>query len=513
MSESFDLLIIGGGINGVGIARDASGRNLSVLLVEQDDLAAHTSSASTKLIHGGLRYLEYYEFRLVREALLERERLLGIAPHIIWPLEFVLPQSPQGRSSWRIRAGLFLYDHLAPRSRLPNSKAVHFGPHPAVTILKPEYVQGFTYADCWVEDSRLVALNALDAAERGAKILTHTKLLSAHPENHGWIAHLLDQKSGKEDTVYVRAIVNAAGPWVGEVLTKELGIQTQKTVRKVKGSHIIVPKLYDGDYAFILQNPDNRIIFVIPYEYEFSLIGTTDIPYPGDPGEVTISSEEIQYLCENASRYFRTTLDPKDVVRSYSGVRPLYDDHAANASAVTRDYVLDMEGKGEIPPLLSIFGGKITTYRRLAEHALALLQPALGHPKGHSWTATEPLPGGDIANGDFSGFVRTLAERYPFLSAHLVYRLARAYGTRALKILGNAHRMEDLGRDFGAELTQAEVDYLVTQEWAREAEDILWRRSKMALHVPKETAEQLSAYLHSPELAEKIQQGGVKTMP
>ncbi|MFA7655611.1 glycerol-3-phosphate dehydrogenase [Acidithiobacillus thiooxidans] len=508
MSNSYDLLIIGGGINGVGIARDASGRKLSVLLVEQDDLAAHTSSASTKLIHGGLRYLEYYEFRLVREALMERERLLGIAPHIIWPLEFVLPQSPDGRSSWRIRAGLMLYDHLAPRSRLPGSKAVHFGPHPAAAILKSEFAKGFTYADCWVEDSRLVALNALDASERGAKILTHTRLLAAHPEKQLWKAQLKDQVTGKETTVFAKALVNAAGPWVGDVLVKELGIQTHKTVRKVKGSHIIVPRIYQGDYAFILQNPDKRIVFAIPYEYEYTLIGTTDIPYDGDPAQVSISPEETAYLCESVSRYFRTPLHPDDVVRSYSGVRPLYDDHAANASAVTRDYVLDMEGGNDIPPLLSVFGGKITTYRRLAEHALSLLQPVLGHPKNHSWTATAPLPGGDISNGDFAGFVRMLSEQYPFLSAHLAYRLARAYGTRALKILGDARQMTDLGEDFGGELTQAEVDYLVTQEWARESEDILWRRSKMALHVPADTNEKLKAYLQSPEIIAKIGQGG-----
>jgi len=319
-----DLLIIGGGINGVGIARDASGRGLSVTLVEQDDLASHTSSASTKLIHGGLRYLEYYEFRLVREALMERERLLKIAPHIIWPLEFVLPEGPEGRAAWRIRAGLLLYDHLAPRSQLPSSKAVHFGPHPAAEVLQSKFVQGFTYADCWVEDSRLVALNALDAAERGAQILTRTRFISARPQDGLWQANIIDQNTGSEQTIQARAIVNAAGPWVGDVLVNELGIHTQKTVRKVKGSHIIVPRLYQGNFAFILQNPDKRIIFVIPYEYEFTLIGTTDIPYDGDPAQVSITPEETQYLCESVSRYFRTPIRPDEVVRTYSGVRPLY---------------------------------------------------------------------------------------------------------------------------------------------------------------------------------------------
>ncbi|MHB1303603.1 MAG: glycerol-3-phosphate dehydrogenase [Acidiphilium sp.] len=493
MAKAFDLLIVGGGINGAGIARDAAGRGLSVLLVEQDDLAAHTSSASTKLIHGGLRYLEYYEFRLVREALMERERLLGIAPHIIWPLEFVLPHSTEQRPAWMIRAGLFLYDHLASRRRLPASHAVSFPPHPAARALKPEYRRGFTYADCWVEDSRLVVLNALDAAEHGADVRTRTKLLSARRENALWQAELEDRITGRREIVTARALVNAAGPWVGEVLGARLGRDTQKTVRMVKGSHLIVRRQYEGEYAFILQNPDKRIVFAIPYERDFTLIGTTDIPYDGDPSAVAITPDETAYLCESVSRYFRAPVTPEDVVRSYSGVRPLYDDHAANASAVTRDYVLDIEGGDGTPPVLSVFGGKITTYRRLAEHALEKLLPAMGRPVGTPWTANAALPGGDMA--DFETFLRDLGANRPDLPAPLLRRLARAYGTRATRILGDAATMADLGTDLGGGLTEAELAYLAAHEWAREAEDVLWRRSKLALHVPDGTAARIATRL------------------
>ncbi len=400
-----DVLIIGGGINGAGIARDASGRGLSVVLVEQHDLAAHTSSASTKLIHGGLRYLEYYEFRLVREALMERERLLNIAPHIIWPLEFVLPHAPGQRPAAMVRTGLFLYDHLARRKRLPASRAVRFGPHPASGILKPNFRRGFTYADCWVEDSRLVVLNAMDAAERGADIRTRTRLVSARPKEGLWQATLEDA-TGTRETVFSRALVNAAGPWVGEILGTALGRDEQKTVRMVKGSHIIVPRLYAGDFAFILQNPDKRIVFAIPYEQNFTLIGTTDIPFEGDPASVKISEEETHYLCDSVSRYFRTTVTPENVVRSYSGVRPLDDDHARNASAVTRDYVLDVEGGVGQPALLSVFGGKITTYRKLAEHALEKLLPVMDRKVGESWTAAAAFARRRYAGNLFPGIRR-----------------------------------------------------------------------------------------------------------
>lgn len=502
MSAPVDLLIIGGGINGTGIARDAAGRGLSVLLVEQDDLASHTSSASTKLVHGGLRYLEYYEFRLVREALMERERLLTIAPHIIWPLEFVLPHSADQRPAWMIRAGLFMYDHLARRKRLPASRAVTFGPHPAAAILKPQNRRGFTYADCWVEDSRLVVLNAMDAVERGADVRTRTKLITARPDGALWTAELEDRVSGARETVTAHAMVNAAGPWVGEVLSAKLGRNTQKTVRMIKGSHIITRKLYKGDFAFILQNPDKRIVFAVPYEHDFTLIGTTDIPYEADPATVEITPAETDYLCDSVSRYFRTPITAADVVRTYSGVRPLYDDHAENASAVTRDYVLDVEGSDGKPALLSVFGGKITTYRKLAEHALEKLLPAMGRPIGTGWTASEALPGGDMPGADFDAYFATLCKRYPSLPQKLLHRLARAYGTRAERLLGNAVTMADLGEDYGGGLTEAEIEYLVAHEFVHEVEDILWRRSKLALHVPQGTASRVAARLQREKVKE-----------
>jgi glycerol-3-phosphate dehydrogenase len=489
-----DLLIIGGGINGAGIARDAAGRGLSVRLVEQQDLASHTSSASTKLVHGGLRYLEYYEFRLVREALQERERLLAMVPHIIWPLTFVLPHAASQRPAWMVRAGLFLYDHLAKRRLLEKSKSVRFPPHPAASVLKPKFRRGFTYADCWVEDSRLVVLNARDAAERGAVISTRTKLVSARPEGALWRAVIEDEAGGRHE-LQARTIVNAAGPWVGTILSARLGRNNAKSVRMVKGSHIIVRKLYEGDDAFILQNADKRIVFAVPYEQEFTLIGTTDIPYEDDPAEVTISPEETDYLCASVSAYFRRPVMPADVVRSYSGVRPLYDDHVANASAVTRDYVLDVEGGPSQPALLSVFGGKITTYRRLAEHALEKLLPILGASPGASWTAQAPLPGGDMPDADFASYLAGFQRAHAFLPASLARRLVRAYGTRATRIIGAARSLDELGEDFGGGLTAAEVDYLVAQEWACTVEDILWRRSKLALHVPGETPARVAAYL------------------
>jgi len=502
MADPFDLLIVGGGINGAGIARDAAGRGLSVLLVEQDDLASHTSSASTKLIHGGLRYLEHYEFRLVREALAERERLLGIAPHIIWPLEFVLPHAPGQRPAWLIRAGLFLYDHLARRERLPASRAVRFPPHPAAAVLRPEHRHGFTYADCWVEDSRLVVLNAMDAAARGAEVRTRTRLHAARRDGALWRAEIEDRTTGIRQSVAARALVNAAGPWVGEVLTVKLGQNATRNVRLVQGSHIIVPRLHDGDFAFLLQNPDRRVVFVIPYEQRFSLIGTTDIPYDGDPAAAAIGKEETNYLCDSVNRWFRATVAPGDVVRSYSGVRPLYDDHATSASAVTRDYVLDLDagtpGDGAgAAPLLSVYGGKITTYRRLAEQALAKLLPALGQPVPPGWTATAPLPGGDLPGADLAAWGADFAARHAFLPAPLARRLARAYGTRAEQVLDGARSLAALGADLGGGLTEAEATYLVRNEFAATAEDILWRRSKLALHAPAGTAELLTRFLRN----------------
>ena len=475
-----DLLIVGGGINGTGIARDAVGRGLSVALFEQDDLAAHTSSASTKLIHGGLRYLEYYEFRLVREALSEREILLGIAPHIIWPLEFVLPHEPHLRPAWMIRAGLFLYDHLGARKRLPGSHRVSFETHPAGRILRPHFRRGFTYSDCWVQDARLVVLNAMDAAERGATIRTRCKLLSARQEGGLWHA---ETQGGP---IVARALVNVAGPWVEEVLGEHLGRRAAKHMRLVKGSHIVTKRLHDGDFALILQNPDGRIGFVIPYEQGFSLIGTTDIPFEGDPAKVSISADETGYLCEIINRYLRCDITPADVVWSYSGVRPLFGDSSADPKAITRDYVLDLDHAPGSPPLLSVYGGKITTYRRLAEHVLEKLLPALGRPVGESWTGTKPLPGGDFAN--FDAYLTEFRACHPALAPQTAWRLVRAYGTRAERFV-----RPDLGADLGGGLTEAEVDYLVTQEWARTPEDILWRRSKLGLHVPRETVSRLAS--------------------
>ncbi|HEX2509098.1 MAG TPA: glycerol-3-phosphate dehydrogenase, partial [Microvirga sp.] len=455
MSQVFDLLIVGGGINGAGIARDAAGRGLSVLLVEQGDLAGSTSSASTKLIHGGLRYLEYYEFRLVREALIERERLLEAAPHIIWPLRFILPHEKGIRPAWFVRLGLFLYDHIAKRKRLPGTQTIRLTTHPAGTALKPGFDTAFMYSDAWVEDSRLVALNALDAAERGADIRVRTKLVSARRDGDGWRA-TLETAAGAATEIRARVIVNAAGPWVADVLNSKLGLDTTKSVRLVKGSHIVVPKLFQGEHAFILQNTDKRIVFAIPYQGRFTLVGTTDVPVETGPGQVAIGDEEVRYLCAVVNHFFRREVTPADVVWTYSGVRPLFDDGSIEASAVTRDYVFDLDTAGGAP-VLSIFGGKITTFRKLAEHALDELKLFFPGMKP-AWTETASLPGGDIRDADFERFLSAFKARHPFLAEGLARRIARAYGTRAEEFLKGARSMADLGEDFGAGLTAAEVD-------------------------------------------------------
>jgi glycerol-3-phosphate dehydrogenase len=491
--EPYDLLIIGGGINGVGIARDAAGRGLKVLLVEQSDLASATSSASSKLIHGGLRYLEQYEFRLVREALAEREVLLAAAPHIIRPLTFVLPHDPSQRPVWMIRLGLFLYDHLAPRSRLPGSRGLNLRRHPAGRPLKPSFTHGFSYSDCWVDDSRLVVLNAIDAAERGATIRTRCRFRKASPSNGLWRA-TLEEESGESHAVEARVLVNAAGPWVDQVLRSGLGRGDAGNLRLVKGSHVVVPRLHEGEQAYILQNPDGRIVFVMPFEDQFTLIGTTDVPFSGDPATVAITGEETDYLCSAASRFLASPVRPADVVWSYAGVRPLYDDAAAHPSAVTRDYVFDVAAEEGCPPVLSIFGGKITTYRRLAEHALEKLQPFLPG-LGGSWTGPACLPGGDIPKGGFDTFRQQVQGARPWLPPNLTRRLARAYGSRVETVLAGAQSLEDLGEDLGAGLTEREVEYLVEHEWARTAEDILWRRSKLGLHGGPELERRLSRYL------------------
>ncbi|WP_010507479.1 glycerol-3-phosphate dehydrogenase [Komagataeibacter europaeus] len=490
-----DLLVVGGGINGTGIARDAAGRGASVLLVEQDDLANYTSSASTKLIHGGLRYLEYYEFRLVREALIERERLLRIAPHIIWPMRFVLPYTPQARPAWMLRLGLFLYDHLAPNMTLPKCKSLDFRTNSAGKPLNGTLARGFAYSDGWVQDSRLVVLNAMDAKAHGADIRTRTRLVQARRVNGLWEAVIENTRDGSQTTVQAKILVNAGGPWVSEVLRERAQVDSDKNVRLVKGSHIVVPRLFDGPQAYILQNPDKRIVFAIPYEQKFTLIGTTDVPWTQAPGRVEISPEEITYLCESVSRYFTKPVTPDDVVWSYAGVRPLYDDAAKNASAVTRDYVLDVDTQGNQAPMLSIFGGKITTYRKLAEHALEKLQPFLPVLSAPGWTADQVLPGGDLGEGGFDGAVSRLAEKAPFLDAQLCWRLVRNYGSRATEIVGDARSMADMGEQFGGGLTAREVEYLIAHEWAQTTEDILWRRSRMGLHVTDEDAGRLDTYL------------------
>ncbi|WP_298688843.1 glycerol-3-phosphate dehydrogenase [uncultured Sphingomonas sp.] len=484
MSDTdFDLLVIGGGVNGTGIARDAAGRGLRVLLVERDDLAEHTSSASTKLIHGGLRYLEYYEFRLVREALAEREKLLDVAPHLITPMRFVMPLAKGMRPAWLIRMGLFLYDHIGGRTRLPKSIGVRLDKTKWGAGLKP-IRRGFVYSDGWVDDARLVVLNAVDAAERGADIRTHTSFERARREGDRWVATL-----GDGSTVTASAIANTGGPWVGKVLEDMPQAHAENPPRLVKGSHIIVPKLFDGAHAYILQNEDKRIVFAIPYQDDLTLIGTTDKPFEGDPSAPKIDPDETDYLCASVNAYFTKQVGPADVVGSYSGVRPLFDDGHANASEVTRDYVLRL-GTEESPQVLSAFGGKITTYRRLSEHALEKLAPFLP-AMAKPWTAGVPLPGGDLPNSDFAAFLKTVRQRWPFLDEISATRMAHAYGTRIDRVLGEATSLDDLGHG----LSTREVDYLVEHEWAHSVDDILWRRTKLGLHGGDTLRAAVSAYL------------------
>jgi glycerol-3-phosphate dehydrogenase len=491
--DAIDLLVIGGGINGAGIARDAAGRGLRVMLVEQDDLASHTSSASTKLIHGGLRYLEQYEFRLVRESLIERERLLALAPHIIRPLTFVLPHCEGMRPAWLVRLGLFLYDHLGGRKTLPASFGVRLRGSIYGKGLDPSITRGFVYSDCWVDDARLVVLNAIDAALYGADIRTGTRLIAARREGSEWIATLLDRISGRETEVRAKAIVNAAGPWVCEVLRSIDDLAESRPPRLVKGSHIIVPRRLEGDHAFIFQNSDKRVLFAIPYEQDFTLIGTTDIPWTGDPSSPHIDAEEIAYLCAGVNRYLAHPIAPEDIVHSYSGIRSLYDDGSDRASEITRDYMLDLD-RSDGAPLLSVFGGKITTYRRLSEQVLEKLAPFLP-AMAPEWTATHPLPGGDIPGGDFQSFEAEVRARWPFLPPATALRLSRAYGTRLDRVMGDARSLAQMGEDFGGGLSASEVDYLIEHEWARTAEDIMWRRSKLGLHLEPESIARLSAYL------------------
>ncbi|MCP3732246.1 glycerol-3-phosphate dehydrogenase [Sphingomonas sp. MG17] len=499
MQCDVDLLIVGGGINGAGIARDAAGRGLSVALVEQDDLANHTSSASTKLIHGGLRYLEYGEVRLVRKALIEREVLWSMAPHIIWPLRFVLPQTNSPRPAWMVRLGLLLYDNLGGRKRLPGTETIRLGDDPRGKGLKPSRGdRAYVYSDCWVDDSRLVVLNARDAADRGAQVMTRTRLIEASRDHSSWTARIEDADGVR--VITSRALVNAGGPWVSDVLARTTGgdqLSPRRGVRLVKGSHIVVPRLYDGDHAFMLQNPDRRIVFAIPYEGEFTLVGTTDEAWDEPPGRAKISNDEIDYLLKTINRYFQRHTSCEEVAWTYAGIRPLFDDQAANASAVTRDYVLDLDtGRASVPgaPMLSVFGGKITTYRLLAEQALAALAPFFPGARP-AWTRGVALPGGDIPEGDFDAYLRSLVLRYPHLDAGLLRRMTRSHGTRAPLLLGETEYVSDLGQDFGGGVYAREVDYLSDHEWAQSGEDILFRRTKCGLHAPKGAAASIDAYL------------------
>ncbi|MBV8646361.1 MAG: glycerol-3-phosphate dehydrogenase [Paludibacterium sp.] len=498
-NQTWDLLVVGGGINGAGIARDAALRGLSVLLCERDDLAQHTSSASTKLIHGGLRYLEYYEFGLVRKALQEREVLLRLAPHIIGPMRFVMPHDASQRPAWMIRCGLFLYDHLARREILPGSVGVDLSRHPAGGPLKRGFRRGFEYSDGWVQDARLVVLNALDAAEHGATILTRTACVAVSRHQRLWRATLRGA-DGVERTVQARALINAAGPWVDRFLRDEAGLAASKSVRLVKGSHIIVPRLFEHDYAYIFQNPDKRIIFAIPYERDFTLIGTTDVEYHGDPAEVAINEDEILYLCTMINRYFEREITPADVLATFSGVRPLLDDAADDAASVTRDYSLELAG-GKGAPLLSVFGGKITTYRKLAEQAVDMLAPKLGAALPCQ-SGLSPLPGGDMPTGGFDAWVGLAKARYPWLPQGVLARYARAYGSRLERVIGAAKSLAELGVEIAPGFYEAEARYLVDVEWARSTEDLLWRRSKLKLHFSPaqmdDVADWLVRYLAAP---------------
>ncbi|HAE49025.1 MAG: glycerol-3-phosphate dehydrogenase [Tistrella sp.] len=501
----YDLAVIGGGVNGCGIARDAAGRGLDVVVVEKGDLAGATSSASTKLIHGGLRYLEHREFRLVREALQERAVLLDALPHIAWPLRFVLPHHRGLRPRWMIRLGLFIYDHLAGgnggRRKLPGTRRLDLSRDAAGLPLKDDYHTAFEYSDAWVDDARLVVLNALDAQENGARILTRTEFTAADRGADLWTLSLRDVETGEVSIIRARAVVNAAGPWVAETLVDRLKVKTPERVRLVRGSHIVVPRLFDHDRAYIFQNADNRIVFAIPYEDDFTLIGTTDADHKGDPGRVAITPEEVDYLCRAVSGYFRRPVTPEMVVWTYSGVRPLYDDGASKAQEATRDYVLTVDTAAA--PVISAFGGKITTYRRLAEAALAKLEPLLpartdGRALRGPWTADAPLPGGRLPAGGVEALVQSLALSHPVLDERTRRRLARAYGGYVHRVIGDAAADPSaLGEHFGAGLHAREVAWLMDHEWARTAEDVLWRRTKLGLRIDAAGVRRLDAWMQA----------------
>lgn len=516
-AEPVDLFIIGGGINGCGIARDAVGRGMSVTLAEMNDLASATSSGSTKLFHGGLRYLEYFEFRLVREALVEREVLLGAMPHISWPMRFVLPYHKDirfesdtpttrllnifmpwlrgQRPAWLIRLGLFMYDHMGGRKILPGTKTIDLKSDPAGSYLNERFEKAFEYSDCWVEDSRLVVLNARDAQNRGSEILTRTEVVSAETRDGLWHVTLKDWTSGALTVRTARLLVNAGGPWVGDIIQNTIRLNSSERVRLVRGSHIVTKRLFDHDRCYFFQGTDGRIIFAIPYETDFTLIGTTDAEHSDPSVKPECTDEERDYLLAFASQYFKKPVTRDDIVWSYSGVRPLYDDGAKSATAATRDYVLTLD-KSAGAPLLNVFGGKITTYRRLAEAALAKIQTEITNKSG-PWTAGVALPGGDFPVLEVEDRVARLQKDYPFLDAKWAKRLFRAYGTDAWQLLGSAKETQDLGREFGATITQAELDWVIDKEWVRTAEDFIWRRTKLGLRLSEEEIADLEDYITS----------------
>jgi len=487
----YDLLVVGGGINGTGIARDAAGRGLRVLLVEQHDIAAHTSSSSTKLVHGGLRYLEYYDFALVHKSLVEREVLMAAAPHISWPLRFVLPHDSHLRPAWMIRAGLFLYDHLATRHILPGSGMVDLRRHPAGRPLDERYRKGFVYSDGWIDDARLVVLTALDAFEHGAAVRPRTKCVAAERRGRHWTA-TLEKADGAKFQVEARALVNAAGPWVAQFLDEATALPAGHHPRMIKGSHIVVPRLFEHEFAYIFQAPDGRVVFAIPFEERYTLIGTTERDYDGDLATPQIDDVEIDYLVEMANRYFARDLTRADVVWTFAGLRPLLAKSTADPKSITRDYVIEMDRAG--PPLLSVYGGKLTTYRKLAQDVVDRLAPFFDE-LGPAWTKRAALPGGDLPNGDFARFLAQMARRYPWLPEALRRRYARAYGTRIGRLLEGAGRMQDLGEEVLPGLHAVEIDYLRRVEWAACADDILWRRSKLGLSAPRDGARTLDAWI------------------
>jgi glycerol-3-phosphate dehydrogenase len=497
--QPFDLAVIGGGVNGCGIARDAVGRGASVVLFEQDDLAGGTSSRSTKLIHGGLRYLEHYEFRLVQDALKERDVLWRLAPHIVAPARFVLPHHRGMRPRWLLRLGLFLYDHIGGRRQLPGTRTLDLTRDIAGAALKPVYRHAFEYSDCRVDDARLVVLNARDAAERGAVIRPRTRVTNASRLDDHWRLDVQD-KSGREETIAARVLVNAAGPWVGAVAAQVIHANASAPVRLVQGSHIVVPRLFAHEKCYLFQHSDGRIVFALPFEQDFTLIGTTDLDYRGDPMTVAASQDEIAYLCAVVSEYFRSPVRPADVVWSFSGVRPLQDDGSSKAQEASRDYTLTLDAARA--PLLTVLGGKITTYRVLAELAVNELKDHLAAAREPSWTGRVPLPGGDLPHDGVAALIDATLRAHPYLPRDLARRLVHAYGTRATKLLDGTHAMSDLGTVFGADLTEREVEYLMREEWAARAEDVLWRRSKLGLRFSAAQIDALESFMQGKARAE-----------